>query len=482
MILDIETKGGGLSISHFNKEGNVEFIQIPLTKEERFAWEECKEDDPKRDLEFKTWNGRHVKKASIEYTHGKINKHRLNKFRINEILATREAQAAPLKEFNLPKKYFIDIEVEVLDGFPTAELAQNRVTAIGICSASTKKILVLGLKELSEKDEIKIEQDINKHFEKFKDKWSFEYRLFDNEIDMLKTFFEKLMPMFPCVTGWNLIEYDWRLNSISAINREGIKKINVEACSPSGKLMGKNLLPQHRLIVDYLEIYKKWDRIIKVRENNKLDYVGMAAVGIQKVKYAGDFKDLYEKDFYKFIFYNAVDCALVHYIDQKLNTMLAFLKLAHISGVEINKAFSPIWIMEAVMCREFLKENKIFIQADEKDAVQVAFEGAYVKDPVKGLHAWVTCYDFASLYPNTMMQYNISPETFIGNNIEPKEGQIIVGEHMNGNGKTTWRVFDNKEDSVLRKILVDFYGQRKATKAKYLQCNKEIDALSKYLN
>jgi hypothetical protein len=81
-----------------------------------------------------------------------------------------------------------------------------------------------------------------------------------------------------------------------------------------------------------------------------------------------------------------------------------------------------------------------------------------------------------------MMQFNISPETFIGNNVEPKEGQIKVGEHTDEFGRVTWRVFDNSSDSIMRGILAELYGKRKETKQKYLSINKEIDALSKYIS
>jgi DNA polymerase elongation subunit (family B) len=383
-----------------------------------------------------------------------------------------------LKEFNMPRKYFIDIEVEVLDGFPDAETAQNKVTAISIAGSDSKRILVLGLKELTEEQCYKIEGDINEHFSKFDDKWNFQYKQFQSEYEMLDEFFTKLLPMFSCISGWNFTGYDWKY----LLNRATKLKIHSEKCSPSGKLLGKNKYPQHRLIVDYMEIYNKWDRIIKVRENSKLDYVGKMAVGIEKIKYPGSFTDLYEKDFQKFIFYNAVDSILVHYIDKKLNTMLAYLKLAQVAGIEVKKAFSPIWIMEAMMNRKFLERNEVFVYSGDDGEDQKAFEGAYVKEPVKGFHNWITCYDFASLYPNTMMQFNISPETFIGNNIEPKAGEIKVGEHVDEHGRVTWRVFNNENDSIMRGILAELYGKRKETKHKYLAVNKEIDVLSKYIS
>ena len=41
------------------------------------------------------------------------------------------------------------------------------------------------------------------------------------------------------------------------------------------------------------------------------------------------------------------------------------------------------------------------------------YEGAYVKDPIVGMHQWVVSFDLNSLYPHLIMQYNISPETLI---------------------------------------------------------------------
>ena len=59
----------------------------------------------------------------------------------------------------------------------------------------------------------------------------------------------------------------------------------------------------HRVVVDYLEVYKKWDRIIDVKENNTLDFVAKTALGIQKVKYPGTLQELYESDYDKYVFF-----------------------------------------------------------------------------------------------------------------------------------------------------------------------------------
>ena len=486
MILDIEQKTTELTCSYFNKEGVIEYVRIPIALEDRFNWELCPENDKDRDFEYKSWDNKPVKKVFGKAANYQF---KLSKYRIEELLHKYSDIAAPMKEFNMPKKYFIDIEVEVLDGFPDPESANNKVTAIAIAGSESKMILVLGLKDLDDDQCLKIEADINEHFSKFNEKWHFQYKQFQSEAELLDEFFSKLVPKFSCISGWNFTGYDWKylLNRVDKLKLkykdfEGKMVPLYNRSSPSGKLLGKNRFPQHRLIVDYMEIYNKWDRIIKVRENSKLDYVGKMAVGIEKIKYPGSFTDLYEKDFQKFVFYNAVDSILVHYIDKKLNTMLAYLKLAEVSGIEVKKAFSPIWIMEAMMNRKFLERKELFIYSGGDDEEQKTFEGAYVKEPIKGFHNWITCYDFASLYPNTMMQFNISPETFVGNNVEPKQGEVKAGEHTDENGRVTWRVFKNDEDSILRGILLELYGKRKETKQKYLSINKEIDALSKYIS
>ena len=103
----------------------------------------------------------------------------------------------------------------------------------------------------------------------------------------------------------------------------------------------------------------------------------------------------------------------------------------------------------------------------------VKFEGAFVKKPKPGMYSWIACFDFASLYPNTMIQWGISPEIFIGKNIEDlPEGAIKT---------SSGACFYSPEGRppVLREILEGLYFQRKATKKKYFECEKEIEKIKK---
>jgi len=126
------------------------------------------------------------------------------------------------------------------------------------------------------------------------------------------------------------------------------------------------------------------------------------------------------------------------------------------------------------MLRKFLERKKVIV-SEKKEESHVKFEGAYVKKPDKGLYEWIACFDFASLYPNTMIQWGISPEIYLGKNLQ----NIPEGAIKTSSGA----VFFSKEgkEPVLREILQGLYNQRKSTKKKYFECEKEIEKIKKLI-
>ena len=56
---------------------------------------------------------------------------------------------------------------------------------------------------------------------------------------------------------------------------------------------------------------------------------------------------------------------------------------------------------------------------------QETFEAAYVKEPQKGMHNWVTSVDITSSYPSHIITLNMSVETYIGRIMGLKESYII---------------------------------------------------------
>jgi DNA polymerase elongation subunit (family B) len=369
---------------------------------------------------------------------------------------------------NTPKKFFVDIETEVgIDEWPKAETAKFPITTISFCTGN--RIISMGTKPLTADQIKKIGKRIAEYI---KEDVDFNYLYFKSEYDMMYSFFYKAIQKMPLLTGWNFIGFDWQY----MINRCKRLSIDPAVASPTLKAVGDLQMPAHRMVVDYLDVYKKWDRVIDIKENNTLDFVAKAALGVEKVKYPGTLQELYENDFELYVFYNAVDTKLVEMIDRKLNTLQTFLTLGNIVKVEANRAYSPIWMAEAAMSREFLNRGQIFPKMENSKKKREKYEGAFVVDPHTGLYEWVTSFDFASLYPSIMRQWNISPESYLRNVVDKTDVDLET-EILCSSGA----VFRKNEDSVFRSILTDYYGQRRASKNEYEEIEKEIDMLKKYI-
>ena len=68
-------------------------------------------------------------------------------------------------------------------------------------------------------------------------------------------------------------------------------------------------------------------------------------------------------------------------------------------------------------------------------------------------YKFVSCYDFKSMYPNIQMQFNCSPDTYLG-----KIGMIKEnGTEIKTKNDT---LFNSQKDSVARLILEKLYNAR----------------------
>ncbi|MEK6958508.1 MAG: DNA-directed DNA polymerase [archaeon] len=89
-------------------------------------------------------------------------------------------------------------------------------------------------------------------------------------------------------------------------------------------------------------------------------------------------------------------------------------------------------------------------------------KGAFVKEPVAGLHEKIAVLDFASLYPSIIISHNISPETL--NCVHPE-----CKKNVSPDG--TW--FCTKEKGLFPDIVEKMLKQRLVLKAEYKKKKKE---------
>jgi DNA polymerase elongation subunit (family B) len=466
MIISIEQRMNKLIVSYVNKDRGISFTQIDIPPEEQFSYVYSR--SARGIPGITSWDNKPIVKVPAQF---------LSRYRIQEIFLKIKDQIPVVFEKIFPKMYCCDIEVDVTeDGFAEAKDATNRINTISWCCYPD--IIVFGLKDLSGEDCAFIEKSINEHIAKTGKKYNFVYKKYNDESDMLYDFLYNYLRHAPLTTGWNFWIYDWQY----IYNRCKRLNLDISWLSPTKQwktYKEKNkyetveiLLPQHKLIVDYQKIYKKWDKSVEVKENDSLEFVSEAVTGITKIKYPGTFTELYNKDFVKYVFYNAIDSILVELNDEKLKTMNIFLGLGYLTNVEAMDAFSPIAMLESSLVKYAIKRNQFFPKVNKQPRKE--YEGAFVFEPIRDLYEWVLCFDFKSLYPHIMMQFMISLENFITKNKDfvTNENQIKC---------FSGAVFDATIEPLMYQLLFDYYTQRKNAKAISFKAEKEADELKKIL-
>jgi DNA polymerase elongation subunit (family B) len=479
LVVSYVDKSGDIKLKYYNWDNPMKYVA-------------CEDTDPQKHPDFKSWDGKSVKQVEVNQP---------DRYAIYEFLdGLPDSEKNEIFEFNLPKIYFIDIETEIVDGFPeaadildqngnvTKEGASTQVLSISI--VYDDKIILLGLKEMSEEIQERIKNNTNKYFEKFGTEYKFKYIKYDDEFDMLYAFFYKMIPKMPILTGWNFLKYDWlylvnRSRKISKWANGKEYKID-PAVSSLTKRMNKIWstefeVPAHRMIFDYMQLYEICDTSIKVKESSSLDFVANKLVGVEKIKYNGSLQKLYEDDFETFMYYNAVDSVLVQKIHEARNyisIIYAISSLAQIRIIDVvsqmNNALGSLAITEGVLRNRFRKMDNIVLFRDEKGDAESTIAGGWVKDPVVGMNRWTVTYDFASLYPTTQLQFFIAPETFVGIQDEKNKDKCTNGRHIDSERHVVCingSVFEKRISPTLT-MLSDVYADRKKAK-KVMMAKKE---------
>jgi len=295
----------------------------------------------------------------------------------------------------------IDIECAADDGFPDIQRADKPLTAITIRSKGRN--YVFGCGDF-------VTDDPNTYYIKCND----EYMLVQKFLSCWQAL------DLDVVTGWNIEFFDipYLVNRIKVLfNEKEAKKL-----SPWGILdektvefrnkMNQSYSPLGISVLDYYQLYRKF--MFGNQESYKLDFISQVELGEKKVDYSeyGSLLELYKNDFQKFIEYNIHDCVLVDRLDDKLKFLEQVMALAYDAKVNYNDTLTTVRVWDTII-HNYLLEQKIVIPQFKNQSDFDSLVGGFVKEPKVGLSKWVVSFDLNSLYPHLIMQYNISPETFV---------------------------------------------------------------------
>ena len=465
-----------ICISYVDEDEHVKYYTHVIPDDWMYQWKYAKRNDTP-DPVFKSWDSKDVVKEPI---YGNFTPSRMQEIILDlQRLYPDDYALNMLDKLHIPKTAFVDIEVDVDDnGFPNAVDAKNTINTVSFVYG--EDAYVLGLAPLTDKEIKWIEDSVTEHCKNFDTKYKFHYRYHANEESLLNDLLFNFMKGVDCITGWNFFGYDWpyiynRCKKYYPIIHDRMKEKG--ELSPTGSwymyrptsAVEKDdniFLPTHKCMYDYMEIYKKWDRIIHPKESNKLDWVAERCLGVKKVVHQLGFQEMWAQQKKEYVFYNAIDSILVREIDNKLKTSSAFFGLANIMHTPALTAFSSTKSIEIVQAEYLYKEGKVFPSVKKPNVEKEDYEGAYVFDPIPGCYRNILTLDFASLYPTTIRQFNISPDTLLFKDINYVSSENDI---KTANGC----VYTKEFDGFIPKILTDYYAKRKAYKKQMIEAQTE---------
>ena len=426
-----------LTISYVDKQGNRQFYHKYLHHIKTYEY------DPNG--KYDTWNG---KKCSAVYKD--TSNYTPNEFDILEFMYELDKPMLDILHAQyFPKLYFFDIETEYSDEFPYPDKAEYKVTAISLVGPDMSCI-VFGLHDLNEASK-KLFRDRymdfinNNEFAKnilkaqgHEPKVLYQY--FDSEQNLLKHFFNIIMTKVSAIAGWNSYRFDWLylVNRIKRLFGDGEATKMVKNGSPTHEIRMiqfeemdgtriRVMAPSHTLVLDYMELVKQYDYILRPYESYSLDWVGEHAVKANKIKYDGGLQQLYERDPEWYYFYNAVDSLIGMLIHKRLKCLESPCAVDSVTLVPLMAAMGQVALTTANVFEEFYKDNKKVVwDYDAIERNKAEYKGAFC-GCVPGRYSYCVCDDYASLYPSQIITCNMSFENVHLNRIGPDSlGRYVV--------------------------------------------------------
>ncbi len=368
----------------------------------------------------------------------------------------------------------IDIETDYDTGFPHPNEASQRILAITYKSSKFSTYHVWGYGEF-DTDKALI-TDVK-------------YTRCNSEEELLSKFLEfwshpDIIP--DVITGWNTRFFDipYIVNRMAKVL--GIQEIQ--------KLSPWNMQLEHRRItkrgsendvyeipgiqtLDYMELFQKFGYTYGPQESYALNHIAYVVLGEKKLSYeeSGSLKNLYKDDHQKYIDYNMKDVQLVDRLEEKMALITLALTIAYKGGVNYQDTFGVTAIWESIIYRK-LNLSKVVVPLSDNEKPYRSFAGGYVKEPQVGRHDWIVSFDLNSLYPNLIVQYNMSPETLTDNNHMNDVGYYLSGQSVDSeysvaaNGSS----YRKDIDGVLPQIIEEYYDERVSVKQMQIAAQKEI--------
>jgi len=365
----------------------------------------------------------------------------------------------------------IDIETSTESGFPNMKTANEEILLITLQDNATKRVVTFGSKPYANADK------------------NVQYRYCINELDLLREFINYWSLNTPdIVTGWNcnLFDIPYLIRRIdSTLGDTYSKKL-----SPWESIRERTITIRGNeetaydihgvAVLDYLDLYKKYT--YSAQESYRLDHIAFVELNERKKENPGNsFKEFYTDYWKEFVEYNIQDVGLVDRLEDKMKLIELQITMAYNAKINYEDVFSQVRMWDAIIYNH-LRDKGIVIPQNNSSRKDSQFEGAFVKDPIVGMHKWVASFDLNSLYPHLIMQYNISPETLL-----PGKMSVSVDQLLNKEINTTMLKEENitltangvsytkEKQGFMPAVMEEMYNNRSRFKKQMLKAQQEYE-------
>lgn len=356
----------------------------------------------------------------------------------------------------------IDIECAADDGFPSIKLADKELTAITVRCRNRSYVFGCGSFHTTDPNIFYVQcKDEHELIMQFLDTWE----MLDLDI----------------VTGWNIEFFDipYLVNRITRLFGDSMPKrlspwkmIEEKIVEFRGK-ENQSFQISGLSVLDYYQVYRKFK--FGNQESYKLDYISQVELGEKKIDYAeyGSLLELYKNNFQKFIEYNIYDCVLVDRLEDKLGFLQQIMALAYDAKVNYSETMATVKPWDIII-HNYLLDQGIVIPQFKKQDMFTALVGGYVKNPRVGLSRWVVSFDLNSLYPHLIMQYNISPEMFVGRRSMKSIDDLLLGteKYELYTHAANGCMYRKDKQGFLPALMEKMYNDRVVYKNKMLEAKK----------
>lgn len=467
-----------------------------------------------------------------------------------------------------------DIEVDISSGLPNMETCDKPISSIALKYRKSDKYILLGQKHYDKHKTLTDVDPANIEYEQFEDEHALLRRFVaiwtSNYPEVITGWNVQYFDVWYTLTRIKLLFGE---NTLKRMSPWGLVKVSTK------ELYGKKQSTYDIMgvsIVDYMDAFKKFGYKYGTQESYKLDHIAHVVLGESKLSYerfgtkidthrfitdgakgiripedVAD-EELDEKEmlvrrrdqiaeklretpnderlesmlekysrmaddaYHHFgLDYNLKDTRIVEMLEDATSLMSLVFAVAYRGGSNFKDAFGTVGIWDTTLYRKIRAAGMVPPVKRTSGNESADYVGGYVKDPQVGLHDWVVSFDLNSLYPMLMIQYNMSPDTIVGNDIEVVQKHILqkakdpdiiryvnsnqfVKDFLNFGGEQVLSeqvpemlrgalvdanvtmtanrtVFDKDHQGIIPSIIDDYYSERSTIKKQMLSVESQME-------